>query len=97
VNDEWKPINYKGHWNYDPRGELLLRAQVAQENNDDYVAIPVKLAIACGKLRECGATTILTGDEDGPLSTPLQIQCRKPEKHSGKHYNGYCEWDEVKT
>lgn len=91
--DKWKPINYRGQWNYDPRGELRLRAQTARDNNDDYVAIPVKLAIACAELRECHAMTTLTGDEDGPLKEPIIIFCRKPENHSGSHYNGYCNWE----
>ena len=90
--DKWEPINWRGNWNYDPRGELRDRAEVARRNNDDWVAIPVKLALACAELRECKATTIMTGDEDGPLPEPLTIVCRKLDKHSGMHNNGYMSW-----
>lgn len=76
----------------DPRDELRARAKRAERGNDSYVAIPVELAIVCANLRECGATTDLTGDEDGPLSEPLTIQCRKPANHDYDHYNGSISW-----
>lgn len=91
--DKWIPINYGGSIYYDPREELLARVRRAEEGHDTYVAIPIALAKACGNIRECTATTTLTRDEDGPLSKPIQIHCRKPENHIGKHYNGYCVWD----
>lgn len=96
--NKWKPINFKGKWNYDPRGELRDRAKVAIDQGDDYVAIPVDLAIACADLHECKATTVLTADEDGPLSEPLTIYCRLPEDHAltrvTMHYNGYINWED---
>lgn len=91
--EKWKPINYEGAIYYDPRQELLARARRAERANDTYVAVPVMLAIACGNLRECGAKHTVTGDEDGPLPTPIEIQCRKPEGHDHRsHYNGYILW-----
>lgn len=92
--DQWKPINYEGSIYYDPREELLARAERARRGNDTYVAIPVKLAIACGNTRECGARTMLTGDEDGPFSKPIEIQCINPRDHDHMHYNGYTNWDD---
>lgn len=89
--DDWKPINYEGVWYTDPRDELMARTMRAMRGNDTYVAVPVKLAIACGKLRECGSTTILSSDEDGPIE-PLTIICRRIQNHDGEHYNGYVNW-----
>lgn len=94
MSDKWKPINWRGNWNYDPRGELRDRAEVARRNNDDYVAIPVKLALACAELSECGARYLLTADEDGLLREPIWIQCRRPSGHDSNqlHFNGYMSW-----
>lgn len=93
--EKWKPINWRGKWNYDPRGELRDRAEIARQNYDDYVAIPVKLALACADFRECGARMLLTHDEDGPLKEPQWITCRRPEGHelNVMHFNGYMSWE----
>lgn len=94
---KWKPINFHGKWNYDPRGELRQRARVAEEQGDEYVAIPISLAMACAELHECDATRVLTADEDGPHDT-LTIFCRLPRDHAATgqkmHYNGYTHWED---
>ena len=90
--DKWKPINYEGVIYRDPREELLARAARAKQGNDTYVAIPIKLAIACGNIRECGVRTTISRDEDGPFSKPIEIQCSKPRGHEHAHYNGYTNW-----
>jgi hypothetical protein len=88
--EEWKPINFRGGWNHDPRGELLARARAAQKQNDTWVAIPVKLAIACGQLRECGDTTTLKVDY---AHEPITLHCTKPKDHSDNmHFNGSISW-----
>lgn len=97
MSEKWKPINFCGSWHHDPRDELRHRARLAERQNDSYVAIPVKLALAVASLRECSATTVLTGDEDGPLDPPIQIKCRLPEGHAPTirmHYNGYTNWND---
>lgn len=90
----WKPINFKGALNYDPRGELADRIKHAEQANDSYVAVPLELAQALADLRECHSSTTLTGDEDGPLPQPLAIFCSKVRDHRGSHSNGYCSWEE---
>lgn len=89
----WKPCNYEGVTYYDPRNELKARARRAELGHDTYVAVPIELAIACANLRECDATTVLTGDEDGPLNPPVTIRCSKPEMHLFTHSNGYVSWE----
>lgn len=91
--EKWKPINWRGTWSHDPRDELRRRAQVARANYDDYVAIPVKLAMAVADLRECGATTDLKVDYK---DEPLQLRCRQPEGHYPvtRHFNGSITWVE---
>lgn len=90
---KWTPGNYEGSIFYDPRAELLARTRRAIKGNDTYVAIPVELAIACGELRECGARTILKGDEEGPFKTPIEIQCRRIQNHREEyHFNGAVTW-----
>ncbi len=89
---DWKPINFRGTCHYDPRDELRARAAEARDRHDEWVAIPIALAAACVDLRECGARTLLRADEDGPLSEPVEIQCRKPSGHDYDHFNGYCTW-----
>ncbi len=88
----WKPINYNGSIYYDPRQELAARMATALENHDEYAAIPCTLIQAVVYLVECSATTILTGDEDGPLDPSVQVKCRKPANHSHDHDNGYISW-----
>lgn len=94
--EKWKPINWRGAWNHDPRDELRDRARVAQRNNDSYVAVPVALALAVADLQECGARTTITGDEDGPLKTPIMVFCRRLKGHEDKgipmHFNGAVNW-----
>lgn len=91
----WQPINYRGVIHYDPRDELRARAEAACDDGTGCVMVPRALALACAELRECGARTVLHADEDGPLPTPQEIQCRKPEGHEHDHYNGYCHWPAV--
>lgn len=91
---DWKPINFRGSIAYDPRQELAARADVARQLGDTYVAVPLALAAACAEIRECGVRFWLTSDEDGPLSEPQEIQCRKPDGHDYDHYNGYCSWSD---
>lgn len=91
---DWRPINYEGSIHYDPRHELAARANRARRAGDDYVAVPLALAMACAELRECGARYWMTHDEDGPLSTPQEIQCRKPDGHDYDHFNGYLNWSD---
>lgn len=91
---KWKPTNYGGDIYYDPREELAARVRRAESGNDTYVAVPIELAKACATLRECKETTVIAGDEDGPLPEPVAIVCRRPQNHVGqKHYNGYMEWE----
>lgn len=90
----WKPINYEGTIYYDPRQELKARARRAELGHDTYVAVPIELAIACANLRECDATTVIHGDEDGPMP-PALIRCSKPELHNFDHSNGYISWKET--
>lgn len=89
---DWKPINWRGDWAYDPRDELKHRADVARSNGDTWVAVPIKLAAAVAALRECSATFVMTHDEDGELPAPQTIRCRKPEGHLHDHYSGYAHW-----
>ncbi|HSW90013.1 MAG TPA: hypothetical protein VLH19_04035 [Patescibacteria group bacterium] len=95
--EKWKPINYKGSWNTDPRRELEARAHNALNGHDDWVAIPVKLAFACAAFLECSSRTTITADEDGPLPDPLEISCRKNFDHISmgdkKHGNRFISWD----
>lgn len=90
---KWQPINFKGDWNSDPRGELKRRIEHARLANDAYVAIPVELATALSELRECDATTILSGDEDGPMD-PIVVRCKHPKDHQHSHSNGYVSWSD---
>lgn len=90
--DKWMPINYRGSWHHDPRDELRHRAQVARDSHDSWVAIPVALAIAVAELRECSATTVITGDEDGPFSSPIEVKCRLPKDHQHMHTTGTLSW-----
>lgn len=71
-----------------------MRANVARDIGDTYVAVPIALAAACAELRECGARYVMTHDEDGPLPQPQEIQCRKPEGHNHDHFNGYLTWSD---
>lgn len=54
--------------------------------------------LPCGPLRalgpRCGATTWLTGDEDGPLPRPIEIFCKQEAGHLYGHFNGYVYWDQ---
>lgn len=90
--DKWKPNNYMGYWSYDPRDELKHRLHRAEQAYDKFVAIPMLLAHALAELRECDATTVTRGDEDGPME-PLTIRCRRIKDHQHKHSNGYVSWD----
>lgn len=91
-------MNFIGAWHTDPRDELKHRAQVATRQGDDYVSVPISLAMACAELHECDATTVVTGDEDGPLPVPLTIHCRLPAGHAltrvMMHSNGYTNWED---
>lgn len=92
--NKWQPINYRGAWHQDPRDELRARADHAGDSGDAYVAVPLNLAYACANLHECDATTVSSGDEDGPFihGGPLILHCRKPDKHDHMHGNGYTNW-----
>lgn len=74
---------------------MKARADTARDLGDTYVAVPIALAAACAELRECGARFVMTHDEDGPLPTWQEIQCRKPENHDHDHYNGYLAWSDA--
>lgn len=91
---KWKPINFKGAWNYDPRGELRARAKHAQLANDDFVAIPLALAYALADLHECDAITTIQAHD--PNDDPMTIYCRLPTDHKKHgiemHFNGYINW-----
>ena len=87
----WKPLNYEGTIYYDPRDEVGARASNAARCGDGALAISVSLARALADLRECDSTTVLTGDEDGPLP-PMTVRCRKPVAHDGMHFNGSASW-----
>jgi hypothetical protein len=89
--EKWKPINYRGSWNEDPRGELRVRLSYALSGYDSYVAIPIELAQALIELHECGIT-LIDYDLDGK---PTIYICRKPQKHSHKHSNGYLSWEQT--
>lgn len=89
----WKPINFRGSMNYDPRGELKERIKHAREaSSESYVAIPMELAVALSELRECG-TTLVSVYPNGKQVTYI---CRKPEGHTytPRHYNGYLSWEQ---
>lgn len=91
---KWAPKNYKGSWHYDPRDELRHRARVAAETNDKWLAIPIELAIAVADLRECSATTIVKGDENGPYKQPITVRCRKAaDHHTPLHSTGSLTWE----
>lgn len=90
---DWKPRNLGGSIYYDPRRELEYWASRA--GSDSMVAVPVATLRAAAQVYECGETTVLTGDEDGPLAEPLTIRCRLPEKHTESHHNGYCSWPQT--
>jgi hypothetical protein len=85
----WEPRNLGGSVYYDPRRELEYWADRA--GSEPMVAVPVATLRAAAEVRECGETTVLTADEDGPMA-PLTIRCRQPEGHLLDHYNGYCSW-----
>ena len=91
----WQPNNFMGHWSYDPREEIRVRAFAALGQHDSHLTISVDLAMALADLRECDATTILTGDEDGPINPPVTIRCKKMKHHTDDyHFNGYISWKE---
>jgi hypothetical protein len=87
---DWKPRNLGGSIYYDPRKELEYWANRA--GAEPMVAVPVATLRAAAAVRECGDTTTLVSDEDGPLKHPLIIRCREPENHQTDHFNGYCSW-----
>lgn len=87
---DWKPRNLGGTIYYDPKKELEYWADRA--GHEPMVAVPVATLRAAAAFRECGSRTTITSDEDGPLSIPLEIQCRRQENHEENHYNGYCSW-----
>lgn len=91
---DWKPGNHCGSTHYDPREELACRVRQARDRHDAYVAIPLALGAVVAELRECTATTVITSDEDGPLSSPQTLHCRRPEgaHHGENHGNGYMSW-----
>lgn len=95
--NKWKPINFRGTWNHDPRGEVRDRAAYAEKANDSYVAIPIELAIALAELRECKATTVIDWDENGKFD-PITVHCRRQEGHYPQidHFNGYINWKDKK-
>lgn len=92
---KWKPINFKGAWNYDPRGEVRARAKHAQLANDDFVGIPLSLAYALADLHECDATTTI---KSSPDAEPITIHCRLATDHQTHgvemHFNGYLNWED---
>lgn len=87
---DWKPRNLGGRIYYDPRDEL--RYWAARADNDPMVAVPVATIRAVAELRECSARRIVRADEDGPLTHPVEIVCRKPSGHENDHSNGYSSW-----
>ena len=90
--NKWKPNNFLGYWSYDPRYEIRVRAQAALKQHDTHFTISVELAMALAELRECDATTVSTGDEDGPMP-PITIRCKKMKGHTDEyHHNGYSSW-----
>lgn len=90
---DWKPKNLDGSIYYDPRKELAYWASTAKGS---MVAVPVETLLAGAAVRECGARTTITSDEDGELPRPVEIQCRLLEGHPHldpeMHYNGYTHW-----
>jgi hypothetical protein len=90
--NKWKPNNFMGHWSDDPRDEIRVRRNAALAQNDTHFTISIELATALVDLRECDATTVLTGDEDGPMP-PMTVRCKKLKGHVDEsHYNGYISW-----
>jgi len=88
---DWKPSNYGGRIYYDPREELSYWADSVPQGQT-MVAVPIATLRAAAAVRECRATTVSYGDEDGPME-PCTLYCRKPEGHRYSHSNGYASWD----
>ncbi len=87
---DWKPKNLGG--TFYPSAKEELKYWASRAGNDPMVSVPVSTLRAAVDFRECGERTTLFFDEDGPLSNPLEIQCREQEGHKNNHYNGYCSW-----
>lgn len=87
--DEWTPGNHAGTIYHDPKDELEY--WIKRADHDPMVAVPVKLLVAVHKRRQCNETTIVSGDEDGPL-TPMVVRCVKQEGHFYRHTNGFTTW-----
>lgn len=92
---DWKPRNLGGRFYDDPRLELLFWADRADNAGrcEPMVAVPVATLRAAAAVRECGARSMLHGDEDGPISPPVEIQCRLVTDHALRHFNGYVSWE----
>jgi hypothetical protein len=93
--EKWKPGNRGGRFYHDPQAEL--RFWIYRAGDFPMVAVPVELLVACERRRECDATTIATGDEDGPMP-PMTIYCRLNSDHKDlgvkSHFNGYYHWED---
>lgn len=96
---DWVPRNLGGSIYYDPQKELDYWAN--QGNGQPMVAVPVSTLRAAARRVECSARTVVTSDEDGELSEPIEIVCRLPSGHGtmlsgtplNQHFNGYTHWD----
>jgi hypothetical protein len=95
MRDEYEPINFMGQMCHDPRDEVRARAQLAWQQGDKMVAIPISLARFLADLRECDDTTVISDDEDGPL-IPMTVRCKKVRGHPIHHSNGFTSWSEIK-
>lgn len=96
---DWEPKNLGGSVIYDPKRELDYWA--SRCDGQPMVAVPVSTLRAAAARVECSARTVITADEDGPLSEGVELICRLPLGHGTRssktpmkqHFNGYTHWD----
>jgi len=87
----WRGVSYT-----DPKELLRARAEQTTLDGDEWMAIPVELALkATVVYKQCPAKTVVNGDRF--TKTLIEIRCERDldpatNRHSGSHVNGRITW-----